>query len=180
MGMTMTLAAVDGGRLADLVADPAAVDAFLDEVDAAYARTAPGVPGPAAAAEAEAREVACDLDKAWHAIHWLLTGEAEEAPLPAGGLLGGLPVGEDLGYGPARVLTPEETTGFAALLAEADRATLFGRFDFAALEKAGIYPPVWGRRDHGDMSYVLDYADDLRAFVAARAERGEGLVIVLA
>ena len=36
----------------------------------------------------------CRLHKAWHAIHFLLTGSADEAPLPEGYLLDG---GQELG-----------------------------------------------------------------------------------
>ncbi len=50
-----------------------------------------------------------DVDKAWHGIHYLLNQSADggEGPL-VGVILGGEPIGDDMGMGPARVLTPAE------------------------------------------------------------------------
>ena len=54
--------------------------------------------------ESESAQECVDLDKAWHGVHWLLTGSAEESSGPASdAILGGEPVGEDLGYGPAQI-----------------------------------------------------------------------------
>lgn len=55
----------------------------------------------------EGERPSVDLDKAWHAIHYLLTGEADEVPGPLGFLVsGGAPVGAiEVGYGPARAFT---------------------------------------------------------------------------
>jgi Domain of unknown function (DUF1877) len=52
-----------------------------------------------------------DLDKAWHGIHYLLTGTAWEGEPPLDFLVrGGRTVGTiEVGYSPARVLTAEET-----------------------------------------------------------------------
>ena len=53
-----------------------------------------------------------DLDKAWHGIHFLLTGSAWETTPGAGeSVLGGDPVGPDRGYGPARLLDPGPGAG---------------------------------------------------------------------
>ena len=49
-----------------------------------------------------------DLDKAWHCIHFMLTGSTYDVTQPLGGaVLGGDGVGDDLGYGPARILDPD-------------------------------------------------------------------------
>jgi hypothetical protein len=50
-----------------------------------------------------------NLEKSWHVLHYLLTGKAEKAPPPVGNaILGGQDIGGDLGYGPARFLTPQQ------------------------------------------------------------------------
>jgi hypothetical protein len=60
-----------------------------------------------------------DLHKHWHILHFALTGSVEEVPGPAGdALLGGEELGEDLGYGPLRVLSVERVQAVAAHLAE--------------------------------------------------------------
>ena len=59
--------------------------------------------------EDEPGEDGLNLEKSWHVLHYLLTGKAEEAPGPLGNaILGGTEIGGDLGYGPARFLTPQQ------------------------------------------------------------------------
>ncbi|MGF1500176.1 MAG: YfbM family protein [Paracoccaceae bacterium] len=185
MGMVLTLVAAREDQINAMIADPARVGSFLDDQATAEAASdgPEGAHGarrdhpPTAAGEATPREI--DLDKSWHAIHWLLTGTADEASMPAGALLGGREVGEDQGYGPARIVSAAETAAYAKQLAVADRATLEARWDFEGLRRAEIYPEMWARRDPEHIAYVLDYADDLRGFVAARAAAGEGMVLLL-
>ncbi|NUR82053.1 MAG: DUF1877 family protein [Terrabacter sp.] len=66
--------------------------------------------GPADVSSAKGRDtIWLDLDKSWHGIHFLLTGtdwSAGDAGAAGGAILGGRPVGEDDGYGPARLLEP--------------------------------------------------------------------------
>jgi hypothetical protein len=45
-----------------------------------------------------------EVDKAWHAIHFSLTGDPFEGRIPLNFLVtGGRSIGEDLGYGPLRI-----------------------------------------------------------------------------
>jgi Domain of unknown function (DUF1877) len=47
-----------------------------------------------------------NLEKAWHGLHYLLTGSTDGGPLPLSFIFaGGQDVGPDLGYGPARLLS---------------------------------------------------------------------------
>src|SRR5262245_26397413 len=59
-----------------------------------------------------------DVDKAWHGIHFLLTGTAWGGELPWGFVLrGGEALGDDdLGYGPARLLDAAQVREVAAAL----------------------------------------------------------------
>src|SRR4051812_40770621 len=58
-----------------------------------------------------------DIDKAWHAIHFLLTGTAWEGEPPLDFLaIGGTEIGEDLGYGPARGLVSSQVRELATAL----------------------------------------------------------------
>src|SRR6186713_1857068 len=63
----------------------------------------------------------CDIHKAWHAIHYILTGTADggEAPdcfLLDGGTTLGPPGDDDDGYGPPRLLRPEQVRAFNEVL----------------------------------------------------------------
>lgn len=83
-------------------------------------------------AEMEERpEGEIDLDKAWHGIHFLLTGSAWEGAEPLCYLVtGGHQLGdEDIGYGPARALLPHEVAAFDAALSQVTVDDLRQRFN---------------------------------------------------
>ena len=86
---------------------------------------------------ADGEGMSTDLDKAWHGIHYLLTGTAWEGGRPLNFLVaGGRPVGDiDVGYGPARVLSAAETRGAHEALTQLSDDDLRGRFDPAAMTR---------------------------------------------
>src|SRR5438094_2973340 len=87
------------------------------------------------------------LDKAWHGIHFLLTGSAEpNGSLASKVIMGGEDIGPHLGYGPAQLLTVQEVRDIAKLLQTETPDKLAARYEPAALARAGIYPDViWER-----------------------------------
>ncbi len=120
----------------------------------------------------EEERTSTDLDKAWHGIHWLLTGSAGGGDEPLCYLLaGGEPVGEvDVGYGPARALTSEQVAAWDAALSQIPREELSRRFDPKAMLDADIYPQIWARSIKGEedtLDYLLQAYGGLRDFVAA-------------
>lgn len=120
-----------------------------------------------------------DLDKAWHAIHFLLAGDEWDATLPAGFLLSGTPVGADLGYGEARILTPVEVDDVSKFLSRLPDDFVEKNFDHAALEKAQIYPTIWDRKDPEDIKYVSSHFKELKSIVQIAAANGEGLALAI-
>lgn len=81
-----------------------------------------------------------DLDVAWEAIHFLLTGRKDGgAPPLASAILGGKSIGPDLGMGPARYLTSGEVKTVADALSRLSKDDLRRRFDLKAMKKAKIY-----------------------------------------
>lgn len=85
---------LSASELQAVLADPAAVSTLLF--------------GDLEDDDAEMPEPDLDLDKSWHGIHYLLTGTAWGIGEGAGAaILGGDEIGEDGGYGPARLLDPE-------------------------------------------------------------------------
>jgi hypothetical protein len=102
-----------------------------------------------------------DLHESWRMLHCLFAGDAFEGALPAATLLaGGREVGEDLGYGPPRMLSLEETASFARFLDGLDLAALAARLDAEKLREE-----------------LARYFPRLRAFVAAAAARRQGMLI---
>jgi hypothetical protein len=120
-----------------------------------------------------------DVDKAWHAIHWLLTGSDDATPaVVSAAILGGEPVGDDVGYGPARILSPSDVGAVAAALRELDAPTLRGRMDGPAMTEAGIYPMIWDEDDVFD-EYLAPSYERLRTFYLAAEDAGEAVIQVL-
>ena len=121
------------------------------------------------------------LDKAWHGIHYLLTGSAEpNGSLASKVIMGGESIGPDLGYGEAQLLTPKEVQAIAKLLKSKTPEALASRYQPSALARAGIYPEViWEREKEGALNYVLEYYKKLVAFYGKAAENGSAVILSL-
>ena len=123
----------------------------------------------------------CDLDKAWHGLHYLLTKSEDEGDPPLNFLVaGGTLVGEiDVGYGPARVLTSSEVAELNAALNLTTREYLASRFDPEDMMERDIYPSIWDSDTAEDdaLEYCLENFDGLKKFVADAAAHRLGLVI---
>ena len=119
---------------------------------------------------------ALDLDKAWHGVHWLLTGSVDLTDdLAAQALLGGEPVGEEVGYGPVRLLDPGRVAALDRLLEGTDVETLRSRVDPAEMDRAGVYPGVWDEPDIFD-SFLAPALAELRTFYARASAAGQAVI----
>ncbi len=125
-----------------------------------------------------------DLDKAWHGIHFLLTGSAWDGEEPLCYLVkGGKEVGDvDVGYGPARVLNPKQVADWAFALSAVSAAELRDRFDPQAMLREKIYPEIWEHDPEEDdpLSYLLEYFDVLRSFVEQARGQAKGAIVYIA
>ena len=157
MGMVFTARRLSGEQLATVLADPETVGTLLD-----------GGPDE------------LDLDKAWHGLHYLLNGTTYEVRGDAGpAIVGGDPIGPDLGMGPARLLMPDAVRAVAAGLDAVDDATLRARFDPAAMSEAEIYPHIWDDGDDEFDSYLLPNFAALCTFYRDAAARGEAVLLAI-
>ena len=121
-----------------------------------------------------------DVDKAWHGLHFLLTGSAWEGSFPLNFIVsGGEEVGDDLGYGPARGLTSADVRAINAALEPLAADELGQRFDAQRMTELQIYPFGWSDDPEGERAYLLEYYTDLRAFVHRTAEQGRALLVYL-
>ena len=167
MSMIIELRAISHATSHELFADPAQLEALFDEYND---EAQPGSEGSA-----------MDLDKAWHAIHFLLTGttDAGEGPI-ASLLVGGTEVGdEEFGYAIPRVLTESETAAFAQALANTPVEKLRARYEPEALAEAEISPEIWLEEGEGAFEYVREHYDSLRTFVTAAARNKLCLLIAM-
>lgn len=155
-------------RIQELIAEPARV---YEVIDSSYNEPGQGF---------------VDLDKAWHCLHYLLTGSAQAGNGPLSFILqGGTPVGdEDLGgYGPARVLRPLEAAALADALAPLTQQQLLARFDLKKLEKLNVYPGRWSElnlRSEYELGYYFGPFLDLKRITARAKDERLGLIVWIA
>jgi hypothetical protein len=114
------------------------------------------------------------LEKSWHVLHYLLTGKAEEAPPPLGNaILGGREIGEDLGYGPARFLTPEQVREVAAALASISKDDMRKRFDLKVMMTVNIYPV----KDGSELELAEHYFEHVSRYYSEAAASGNAMLL---
>lgn len=159
MGMRFIAIARPAGDVASIVDDPETLMALL---------------------QAKGDDV-LDMDKAWHGWHWLLTGTVYDTTSVLGQtLLGGSEVGEDLGYGPARVLSPAGVQAVANALEQFDASSATAAYNPQAMDDAGIYPTVWTRDGDEGLKWLLHYLPMLKTFYRnAAASRSAVMLLVI-
>jgi hypothetical protein len=138
-----------------------------------------GGSGGAAGATPDVAGPELSLDKAWHGIHYLLTGLAEPASTPLSQvIMGGTEIGDDdLGYGPARYFEPTDVaTAATELGAPTLEAQMQGRFDPARMTSLGIYPGGWSTTG---LAWLMDEYRNLRGFFADASKRRAAVVTCL-
>ena len=123
-----------------------------------------------------------DIDKAWHVLHFLLTGTSSEGDFPQGFLLtAGNPVGDvDVGYGPVRSFTVREVLILRDYLVSVDKEVLRERFLPSTFSENEIYPNVWDRSDQDDeWPYFEGAFEETVLFIRETADKGMALLIYL-
>lgn len=120
-----------------------------------------------------------NIAKAWHGVHFLLCGSGAIGAPPLGdAVLGGIEIGPDLGYGPARYLEPARVKAVSVALQALGLEEFERRYDAAALEANEVYPRGWS--DETDRRrWLCDAYSDLRSFYHAAASGGFGVLLYL-
>jgi Domain of unknown function (DUF1877) len=164
VSMIGNLRLVSAEQLTQLLADPRQIEDFLYESDE---------PSP----DDE------DIDKAWHGLHFLLTGSAWDGHPPLNFLVsGGQEVGDvDVGYGPARAFTAREVAEIWAALEQITSDDLRSRFDGKQLMAAQIYPEIWDRdlAEDETLGYLVEHFDSLKAFLERGAQNSSALLVYI-
>ncbi len=161
MGMAVCFAAVTPDTLARLLAAPDQVEGYLQPDD-----------------DGDEPPHVSDVDKAWHGIHYLLTGTAGEGREPfSWAIFGAAVIGPDLGMGPARYLTPEQIVRLAAALDSLTTEELSARFNPQDMQDKDIYPKaIWVRDGDDALDYLLHYFASMTDFYREAAARGDGVL----
>lgn len=149
MGMTMKLGQVTPGE----VMDPDSID-LMDMVMGG-------------------REC-LDLYKSWQSLHFLFTGEMwGETGVGAKVLMGGTPFGEDMGYGPPRMLRVQEVREVSEFLNQLTDEDLQERFDPEAMAETYAFD---SDAEEDEEELLSELVGELREFYANAARQENGVV----
>jgi hypothetical protein len=157
------------------------IDCHLLAVDADTARELRSQRGATSLLMLRARRFGCDIHKAWHAIHYVLTGSATGGNEPYCYLLdGGTPLGGPYeGEDAPRLLEPEQVRAFDRVLQPINRLSeLRSRFDHAAMAEAGVYAINPGDDEvEEDLDFIKHFFRILRKFIHEAAEAGKAVIV---
>ena len=160
MSMLWTAVQVTPERLEAIKRDPSGIQPMLN----------------AAAADSHA----CQLDKAWNGVHWLLSGQlGVGANVETKVIYGGTKVGEDLGYGPARFLTAQEVREAGAALDKFSPDSLRQRYDPERMDEAGVYPSGWSEDKEQGLKWLPESCSKLAHFLADATAKGNAIITFL-
>src|SRR5262249_11359793 len=111
-------------------------------------------------------------------------GHKDPYDAPGDALLSGEDLGEDVGYGPARLHDEKETTEFARFLVAQDLAQLQKHVNYAEMCRIGIYAMPRGQgseNQFGEMlrAEVACYFPLLRDYVVKMADKKNGFLVWL-
>jgi hypothetical protein len=171
MGMTCELRQLNPAYAQKLLHEPDEVLRYYDE-----------------ASEDELPEEAqgedLDLDKAWHGLHYLLTGTAWGGEAPLNSLLvGGEQVGDEeehaVGYGPARILLPPQVAAFSQALATLSLAEISERFNPIEMTELDIYPSIWDREDEELEEWMLESLAELKNFLQRAVAQQQAVILAI-
>ena len=115
-----------------------------------------------------------DVDKSWHAIHFLLTGSVKEGEPPLSWVVfAPTEIGADLGHGRARLLMPDQVLEVSKALTPIVADKLKKKCDWTVMNDSQIYPQGWRS---GDQDYIAENYTQLRKFYDSAARRHMGVV----
>jgi len=155
MGMTSSYRKLSSLKLAELQKEPENITAFIFNQD-------------------ESNRF--DLDKSWHAIHFLVTHELGGYSTLAGSVIhGGTPISdEDMGYGPARYFVSEEVKGMSQELNNISTESLFENYAHMLSQSQQVYPGFEDTTE--DKEYIESYFTNLKAFLESAANENKCLI----
>jgi len=163
MSMIGNFKSCSDDKLKDLLNNPSDIESFLypEEFD-----------------ENDPTEL--DIDKAWQAIHFLLTDSPYEGDKPLNFItMGGVEVGDfDIGYGPARAFSSKEVKEIAKALENISGECLKKKFSPDVFNENGIYPDIWDEEVEECMDkYVINYYNDLKNFIKTTSDNSQALLV---
>jgi hypothetical protein len=121
------------------------------------------------------------VDRAWHGILFLLTGESFDnyshplAKIFFSGQL--LDENQNMGYGPAHYLTPDQVAEINLAIAKISIDDLKSRFDAKKMTDMEIYPGPW--EEDGIIDYLTYYFAFVQQIFSEAARNDEAMIALV-
>ncbi|MEX0717745.1 MAG: YfbM family protein [Planctomycetaceae bacterium] len=116
------------------------------------------------------------LEKAWHGLHFLLTGDVMGGAEPLCFLLaGGREVDETL-----RIFDAPQVRSLDQALSQVSDEELWRRFDPSTMSAQGVYPDIWDESETELRDEYTEYFRDMKTLIAAAAKDDMALLVRLA
>jgi hypothetical protein len=121
-----------------------------------------------------------DLDKAWDGIIFVLTGDNMENSIDhplTKVLFSGQIINEeeDMGYGPAHYLTPEQVADLNNQVSVITIADLKMNYDPVRMLALDVYPEIWEEGD-GAFDYIAENFNTLKNVFSEATKNGEAII----
>lgn len=124
-----------------------------------------------------------DIDKSWDAIIFLLTGEGVtniDHPLTKVLFSGQfIDEGQDLGYGPAHYLTPEQVTELNNQISKITIEELKLKYNPERMAELEVYPAVWEKAGDEAFEYLGESFKSVQKVYSDAAKNGEAIITFL-
>lgn len=121
---------------------------------------------------------ALSFEKDWHGIHYLLSGTDWDTTTILGqAVLGGQEIGEDIAYGPARVLTAEQVQEIVKAVDEKTEVAIASNYDAQKMNELKIYPGGWDLEDNREI--LLDSLKEFMKYYQDAAKGNCGILLML-
>src|SRR5438309_1507439 len=182
MGLYCSLHRVSDEQIAHLLQHPEELECLLDALEIAEDEGLEGGDEEEIEEHLPALGEQLDLEKDWHALHFLLTGTADGGDEPWCYLLaGGKSIGDGSDGWTAQALASQQVKRFADALAGISPSDLLARYDPDKMTALDIYPSViWSRDPQDELKVLLaDSFESLRSFVQEAAVRKLGLIVYI-
>lgn len=133
--------------------------------------------------EPENKDSQCCIDKAWHAIHYTLTGEVwgdSKGDILGQLVLGGVPVNdEDMGYGPMRLLDKGIVSQIADAMDEWDETAFREKFNLKDMAENDVYPVMDEENEEVFFDYVWKSLDALKQFFKDAVQKDQNILTII-
>lgn len=174
---------VEDAELGWRLADPAPVDEAGEANDAEARGKKPKKPKRTAGAALElapGEGLRATIERAWHGIHYVLTGTAWEGNAPLDFLVnGGQFIGAtDEKHGPLRAFTANETKAILDIFSTFSTYEIRKRYNPRDMTAKEIYPGIWSQEEES-LSFLIENVERLRGFLRQAVEAQLGILVFL-